>query len=35
MVMGDSGIINKAQTAKDETNKNQATEKMNLKITDR
>lgn len=32
-LMGDSGIFSKVQTAKDETNRNQATEKMNLKIT--
>ena len=28
-----NGLLNKAQTASDETNKSQATETMNLKIT--
>ena len=33
IVLGDSGIFSKAQIAKEETNKNQATEVINLKIT--
>ena len=30
---GENGILKRAQVAKDTTNKNQATETMNLKIT--
>ena len=33
LVLGDNGIINKAQTAADETTKEAATEAMNFKIT--
>ena len=33
MILGNNGLLNKAQTASDETKKSQATETMNLKIT--
>lgn len=33
MILGKNGLLNKAQTASDETKKSQATETMNLKIT--
>lgn len=33
MMLGNNGLLNKAQTASDETKKSQATETMNLKIT--
>lgn len=33
MILGNNGLLNKAQTASDETKKSQATETINLKIT--
>lgn len=33
MILGNNGLLNKAQTASDETKKSQSTETMNLKIT--
>ena len=33
MILGNNGLLNKTQTASDETKKSQATETMNLKIT--
>ena len=33
MILGNNGLLNKVQTASDETKKSQATETMNLKIT--
>ena len=33
ILLGNNGLLNKAQTASDETKKSQATETMNLKIT--